>query len=86
MRCGIHQGKAVVGMFGGSQRKDYTAVGKVVNIASRLESVAFPNSIVISEAVANCLENKCNWGQGHNFKLKGIDSDFRAFMLKVNYN
>ncbi len=83
MRCGIHQGKAVVGMFGGSQRKDYTAVGKVVNIAARLEGVAAPNSILISETVANCLENKINWGQGHNFRLKGIEGDFRAFMLGI---
>lgn len=86
MRCGIHQGKAVVGMFGGSQRKDYTAVGKVVNIASRLQSVAAPNSIVISEAVANCLNNKPQWGAEHNFKLKGIEPDFRAFMLKIKDN
>ena len=85
MRCGIHQGKAVVGMFGGSQRKDYTAVGKVVNIAARLESVAAPNSILISEAIVNCLENSLNWGQGRNFRLKGIERDFRAFTMKINY-
>ena len=80
MRCGIHQGKAVVGMFGGGQRKDYTAVGKVVNIASRLQSVASPNSILISETVANCFDN-INWGQSKNFKLKGINRDFRAFTI-----
>ncbi|MEL6441520.1 MAG: GAF domain-containing protein [Cyanobacteria bacterium J06621_8] len=83
MRCGIHQGKAVVGMFGGKQRKDYTAVGKVVNIAARLENAAPPNSILISEAVANCLQQSVDWGQGHNLKLKGIKQDFRAFSIKV---
>jgi len=72
-------------MFGGSQRKDYTAVGKVVNIAARLESVAAPNSILISEAIVNCLENSLNWGQGRNFRLKGIERDFRAFTMKINY-
>ncbi|MEL6909028.1 MAG: GAF domain-containing protein [Cyanobacteria bacterium J06598_4] len=83
MRCGIHQGKAVVGMFGGGQRKDYTAVGKVVNIASRLQSVATPNSILISEATANALDKNAHWGQGRNLKLKGIDKDFRAYTIKV---
>jgi adenylate cyclase len=83
MRCGIHQGKAVVGMFGGGQRKDYTAVGTVVNIAARLQSVAEPNSILISEAVANCLGN-INWGEGETFRLKGIERDFRAFAIKMN--
>ena len=82
MRCGIHQGKAVVGMFGGGKRKDYTAVGKVVNIASRLQSVAAPNSILISETVANCLAN-INRETGQNFQLKGIDRDFRAFTIPI---
>ena len=84
MRCGIHQGKAVVGMFGGGQRKDYTAIGKVVNIAARLQSVAAPNSILISEAVVNSLGDKVNWQSGRNFQLKGIERDFRAFTIKIN--
>jgi class 3 adenylate cyclase len=83
MRCGIHQGKAVVGMFGGGQRKDYTAVGKVVNIASRLQSVALPNSILISETTANALNQNINWGQVRNFQLKGIDDEFKAYMIRV---
>mgnify|MGYP003519382964 FL=1 len=82
MRCGIHQGKAVVGMFGGGQRKDYTAVGKVVNIASRLQSVALPNSILISETTANALNHNINWGQVRNFQLKGIDDEFKAYMIR----
>ena len=82
MRCGIHQGKAVVGMFGGRQRKDYTAVGRVVNIASRLENAAAPNSILISQTVANCLKHT-DWGTGKNFQLKGIDKDFYAYSIPI---
>ena len=83
MRCGIHQGKAVVGMFGGRQRKDYTAIGKVVNIAARLQSVTSPGSVLISEAVANSLDHNINWGEGENFRLKGIERDFRAFTIPL---
>ncbi|BAZ45733.1 adenylyl/guanylyl cyclase [Chondrocystis sp. NIES-4102] len=83
MRCGIHQGKAVVGMFGGGQRKDYTAVGTVVNIASRLQSVAQPNTVLISETVANRLTN-VNWGEPETFQLKGIEPEFRAFTLRMS--
>ena len=83
MRCGIHQGKAVVGMFGGRQRKDYTAIGKVVNIAARLQSVTSPGSILISEAVAKSLDRNINWGKGQNFQLKGIEPDFRAFTIPI---
>ena len=83
MRCGIHQGKAVVGMFGGRRRKDYTAIGKVVNIAARLQSVTSPGSILISEAVVNSLNSKIDLGKGKNFRLKGIERDFRAFTIPI---
>ncbi|WP_414623309.1 response regulator [Calothrix sp. CCY 0018] len=45
-RCGIHQGTAVVGMFGSSERADYTAIGPSVNIASRLQGAAEPGTIL----------------------------------------
>lgn len=84
MRCGIHQGKAVVGMFGGGQRKDYTAIGKVVNIASRLQSVAAPNSVLISETTANAINPNLNWGQIKNFQLKGINDEFKAYGIRFS--
>jgi class 3 adenylate cyclase len=83
MRCGIHQGQAIVGMFGGGQRKDYTAIGKVVNIAARLQKVTSPGSILISEAVTNSLNSNINWGNGQDFQLKGIERDFRAFTISI---
>ena len=44
-RCGIHQGTAVVGMFGSAERSDYTAIGPSVNIAARLQEAAAPNVV-----------------------------------------
>ncbi|MGD1906371.1 MAG: response regulator [Leptolyngbyaceae cyanobacterium] len=55
-RCGIHQGDAVVGMFGSSVRADYTAIGPCVNIASRLQEVAHPDEILVSSEVAEHLD------------------------------
>jgi adenylate cyclase len=57
-RCGIHQGTAVVGMFGSSERADYTAIGPSVNIASRLQGAADPGTILVSAAVADYLEEE----------------------------
>jgi class 3 adenylate cyclase len=83
LRCGIHQGKAVVGMFGGGQRKDYTAIGKAVNIASRLQEAAFPNSILISATVAACLENQKEIKAIKPLQLKGIETKVMAYSLIV---
>ena len=82
LRCGIHQGRAVVGMFGGRQRKDYTAIGTTVNIAARLEQAANPGSILISSAVADWLETE-ELQQPRSLQLKGIKQDLLAFSLKV---
>ena len=49
IRMGIHTDTCTVGNFGSQDRLDYTTVGNGVNLASRLESSALPNQILISE-------------------------------------
>ncbi len=48
---GIHTGDVVVGNIGSDRRTDFTAVGDSVNVAHRLEKLAPPGQILISEAV-----------------------------------
>jgi GAF domain-containing protein/class 3 adenylate cyclase len=81
-RCGIHQGTAVVGMFGGSERADYTAIGPAVNIASRLQEAAEANSILVSAAVADYLEDDAIT-KFSPLKLKGVDETVLTFSVAV---
>jgi adenylate cyclase len=80
-RCGIHQGTAVVGMFGSAERSDYTAIGPSVNIAARLQQAAVPGTILVSAAVADYLEDeemtKCS-----PLQLKGVDETVLTFAVK----
>ena len=50
MRIGINTGLVVVGKIGDDLRMDYTAVGDTTNLAARLQQLAEPGSVVLSEA------------------------------------
>ncbi|MBE9128801.1 response regulator [Coleofasciculus sp. LEGE 07081] len=80
-RCGIHQGTAVVGMFGGKERSDYTAIGPSVNIAARLQEAAEPNSILVSASVADWLDDDAI-SKYRPLKLKGVDETVLTFAVQ----
>ena len=49
LRIGLHQDVVIVGNFGGSLRVDFTALGRGVNLAARLEQNAANGQILTSE-------------------------------------
>ncbi len=50
VRIGIHTGLVVVGDMGGAGRQEQLALGEAPNIAARIQGLAAPNTLVISEA------------------------------------
>src|SRR5207302_5712748 len=50
MRVGLNTGPVVVGRIGDDLRMDYTAVGDTTNLAARMQQIARPGSIVVSES------------------------------------
>ena len=50
IRVGVHTGLVVVGEMGGQGRQEQLALGEVPNVCSRIQGLAAPNTIAISEA------------------------------------
>ena len=56
VRLGIHTGLVVVGDMGGAGRQEHLALGEVPNIAARLQGLAAPNTIAISEVTYRLIQ------------------------------
>jgi adenylate cyclase len=73
IRIGVHSGECVVGNFGSDARMDYTAVGRNVNIAARLETISAHGRILISDATWKLVDGMFSCQPHGEMKLKGLD-------------
>jgi adenylate cyclase len=81
MGIGIDVGEAFVGNIGQRALYDFTAVGDVVNTASRLQSHAASGEVVLSERVATGLADPV--GTRVELQLKGKPETQTAYRLAV---
>lgn len=78
---GLHIGVARVGNVGSGEVKDFTAVGDVVNTASRLQDCARAGEIVMSEVVYRSVRDRYPELEHKDFVVKGKTDAIGARVL-----
>ena len=81
VRMGIHTDVCTVGNFGSSDRLDYTVLGNGVNLASRLESMAEANEILISENTHNLINKDIESQFFSEISVKGKSHPVKAYRV-----
>ncbi len=83
---GLAMGPATVGRIGYEGRYDYTAIGTVVNLASRLCSLAANGQILIDEAAAASVGEHAALVDIGPRLLRGYDQEVPIFAIKTSLN
>ena len=79
IRIGIHSGPAIAGIIGSQQQASYTVIGETVNLASRLESLARPGSILVSSSVYHQTHALFNFQTMGTAQVKGIEQPVTVY-------
>ena len=80
LRVGLNSGQVIAGEIG-SGPLGYTAIGEQVGMAQRMESVAPPGGVMLSESTARLVEDAAVLGEPELVHIKGADDPVPARRL-----
>src|SRR5258708_12225025 len=81
IHMGIHTGLVVVGQMGEQGRQEQLALGEVPNIASRIEGLAAPNTVAISEATSRLVQGYFDCEALGEQTLRGVAQPPQAYRV-----
>jgi class 3 adenylate cyclase len=80
LRVGLNSGRVIAGEIG-TGSLGYAATGEAVGFAQRMESVAPPGGVMLSESTARLVEHTAMLGEPEWVHIKGADAPVRARRL-----
>ena len=86
MRIGINTGFCTVGNFGSEDRMDYTIIGNVVNIASRLQAQVDPGGILIGHETFALVKDDVATEEQSAVIAKGLAEPVRCYKVLGIYD
>ncbi|THB66028.1 MAG: guanylate cyclase [Spirochaetaceae bacterium] len=78
---GMHTGPLIAGNLGSSQRMDYSVIGDTVNIAARLEGVAGPDDVIITQNTRDIIGDRFKVKELEPVKVKGKSQPLHIFKV-----
>jgi adenylate cyclase len=82
---GLHAGEVVASHTGSRWRRQYTAIGSTVNLASRLCGRAGPGQVTLSESVRALADPPPPVAELPHVDMKGVRPDFEAYKLLLEH-
>ncbi len=82
VRMGLNSGEVVVGKIGDDLRMDYTAKGHAVGLAARMENLAAPNKVYLTEYTAALVDGYLDVRDLGAFEIKGVSRPLHVYELE----
>jgi class 3 adenylate cyclase/predicted ATPase len=80
IRVGVHTGLVVVGEMGGGGRQEQLALGETPNIAARLQALAAPNTVVMSETTSQLAQGFFHCEDLGKQHLRGVSQPLNVYL------
>src|SRR5262249_43536767 len=81
LRMGIHTGLVVIGEMGGAGRQEQLALGETPNIDARIQGVAAPKSLGVSEATYRLVEGYFTSESLGEHTLRGVSQPLNIYRV-----
>lgn len=82
VRIGIHTGSVVIGDVGHGSRRERLALGETPNIAARLQALAAPDSVLVSEVTRRLSKEEFSCADFGSHLLKGLTEPLQVWRVQ----